>query len=620
MSGIAGLFRTDGAPVGRELIGRLTRSLAFRGPDVQRVWSDGPIAFGHTLLRTTEESESEHQPFTLDGEVWIVADARIDARAELVLKLGESPSLLRSPDVALILRAYLRWGESCVEHLLGDFAFGIWDGRTRRLFCARDHMGVKPFYYACVGPWMVFSNTLDCVRLHHAVSDKLNDLAIADFILLGFNREAATTSFADIQRLEPAHTLGCSGSRSDSAVETRRYWTLPIEDPIYYRRDREYVDQFRALLTESVSDRLRMRKVGVFMSGGLDSPALAATAKRLLPAPDSVQAFTVVFDRLIPDSERHYAGLVASHLGIPIQFFALDERTDWPIPGERVTPEPFNDSADPGARLRCHKAVAAHSRVVLYGEGPDNALSYEWRPYLAWLKNQRRWGRLLLDVVRHIRAHNRVPLLPTLIFGKRRNGAYWKPAFPEWLDPDLTERLRLHERWLAFSAAAPSPHPVMPRGYSSLRNCIWPALFEEFEPPYTGAALEVRHPFCDIRMLSFLLRVPALPWCRNKYLLRRALRGIVPESVRRRPKTPLIKHPDYERAGLHGLPETLVSPRLTAYGKPTHLLRERPESVAELYMRLRFASLSSWLHDLNSTHTMERNYEFAEETATITGV
>ena len=108
-------------------------------------------------------------------------------------------------DVELILRAYHAWGENCVEHLLGDFAFGIWDSARQHLFCARDHMGVKPFYYAHIGQLVVFSNTLDCVRLHPAVSDKLNDLAIADFLILEVNQDPATTSFADIQRLAPAH-------------------------------------------------------------------------------------------------------------------------------------------------------------------------------------------------------------------------------------------------------------------------------------------------------------------------------------------------------------------------------------------------------------------------------
>ncbi len=206
MSGIVGIVNFDGAPIDRDLLSRMTASLDFRGPDARRTWiaEGNNVGFGHTLLRTTYEAEHEQQPCTLDGNTWIVADCRVDAREELVAKLrakGRDASLHR-PDVELILHAWHVWGEECVEHLLGDFAFAIWDAPRRSLFCARDHMGVKPFYYAHIGSTLIFSNTLDCVRMHPAVSDTLNDLAIADFLVIrsepgpGVKRPL----FADIQR------------------------------------------------------------------------------------------------------------------------------------------------------------------------------------------------------------------------------------------------------------------------------------------------------------------------------------------------------------------------------------------------------------------------------------
>ena len=106
----------------------------------------------------------------------------------------------------MILRAYCVWGEDCVAHLLGDFTFAMWDGPKRRLFCARDHLGVKPLFYAQIGQTVVISNTLDCVRLHPAVSRDLNDSAIADFLFFGANQQSDTTSFRDIRRLPSAHT------------------------------------------------------------------------------------------------------------------------------------------------------------------------------------------------------------------------------------------------------------------------------------------------------------------------------------------------------------------------------------------------------------------------------
>jgi asparagine synthase (glutamine-hydrolysing) len=298
MSGIVGIVNLDGEPVDASLLRQMTDSLAFRGPDAQQTWFDGPVGFGHALLKTTDEAESEHQPFTLDGSVWIVADARVDAQSDLIAKLrarGEdvAPGL---PDVELILHAYHAWGEICVEHLLGDFAFAIWDGSLRRLFCARDHLGVKPFYYAQVGQSVVFSNTLDSVLLHPSVPDDLNDLAIADFLLFQFNMEPGTTAYARIQRLLPAH----SATWSADGVALKRYWSLPIDEPVYYRRSSDYVERFKELLDAAVEDRLRTNRIAVFMSGGLDSTTLAAVACSRLRSQNrrtEVHAFTSVFDR-----------------------------------------------------------------------------------------------------------------------------------------------------------------------------------------------------------------------------------------------------------------------------------------------------------------------------------
>src|SRR5881396_678940 len=194
MSGIVGILNFDGAPIDRALLRRMTDFMTFRGPDEQQVWVDGNVGFGHTLLRTTFESEHEHQPFTLDGRTWIVADARVDAQADLIAKLAARGEEVKRgiTDVELLLRAHHVWGEDCVDHLLGDFAFAIWDGPKRRLFCARDHLGVKPFFYAHLGATVIFSNTLDCIRRHPAISDKLNDPAIADFLLFDLNQNPAT--------------------------------------------------------------------------------------------------------------------------------------------------------------------------------------------------------------------------------------------------------------------------------------------------------------------------------------------------------------------------------------------------------------------------------------------
>src|SRR5215472_380006 len=183
MSGFVCLLHRDGAPVEWALLRSLTDFLSYRGPDKRGVWVDGSIGMGHALLRTARESASEQQPVSYKERFWIVADARLDAREELIEELRRSKQDVGSntPDCELILHAYAAWGTSCIDHLGGDFSFVLWDAGHRQLFCARDHFGIKPFYYAQLGELFLCSNTLNCIRLHPRVSNELNDAAIGDF-------------------------------------------------------------------------------------------------------------------------------------------------------------------------------------------------------------------------------------------------------------------------------------------------------------------------------------------------------------------------------------------------------------------------------------------------------
>jgi asparagine synthase (glutamine-hydrolysing) len=605
MSGIVGILNLDGAPVDRRLLGAMTDFMAFRGPDAQQMWVNGNIGFGHTLLKTTEESEREQQPFTLDGQVWIVADARVDGRRDLIAKLtGRGQQVEHGvTDVELLLRAYRAWEEECVEHLLGDFAFAVWDAPRRRLFCARDQMGVKPFYYAHVGDRVIFSNTLDCIRQHPAVSDKLNDLAIADFLLFDLNQDPATTSFADIQRIPP----GNRATWSENGLRISRYWALPIDEPIYFHRADDYVDRFKELLHAAVDDRLRINKIGVFMSGGLDSSTLAATACQILrgrSASCEVHAFTIVSDGVVDQNERYYAGLVAGQLRIPIHFRNSSESLidpQWPRTSLH-TPEPVSSPLNLTAHRDYVQSVSSHSRVCFFGEGPDNALTYEWRSYLSHLIQHRRIGRLLQDVSSHVIRHRRVPLLATVRRGakERRRGESWRSCFPEWLEGSFEARLRLREKWEKHQrlAGEPSPHPLRPAAYRSFNGGLWELLFQGWDAGQTMAPLEVRHPFVDLRLLRYLLAVPAIPWCRVKYLVRRAMRGTLPEAVLRRPKAPLTGDPGLKRAAGLGLPPLEAVPALRAFVDPARISRTPADGTTPFWADFRPQSLNYWLKNL----------------------
>jgi asparagine synthase (glutamine-hydrolysing) len=604
MSGIVGILNLDGAPVDRTLLQRMTDFMKFRGPDEQRIWVDGNVGFGHTLLRTTFESEHEHQPFTLDGKVWIVADARVDAQDELIAKLNAQGEHVRRgvTDVELLLRAYRTWGEDCVDRLLGDFAFAVWDDRQQRLFCARDHLGVKPFFYADLGATVIFSNTLDCIRQHPAISNKLNDLAIADFLLFDVNQDPATTSFADIQRIPPAHVATWSVGQT----RRRRYWTLPAEEPLYFKRATDYTDHFTELLDAAVDDRLRTNKLGIFMSGGVDSPTLAATACKILrqvSSDYSVHAFTTVVDGL-DGNERYYAGLVSEHLGIPIH--VRDLSTTLIHPGwdqaKIHTPEavnPLNLVSERDDFLCASK----YARVWFHGEGPDDALKYEWRWYLGYLAKGRRVGRLIGDVCRHMWQHRRVPLISSVprILKEWQRRDWWYQHFPEWVEPGLVSRLQLQDRWKAFEQSSTGLHHMRPTAHASLNSIGWESHFRSFDAQSTSVPIEVRHPFVDLRLLRYMLAVPVIPWCRAKLLIRRAMRDHLPAPVLRRPKSPLRCDPVWEGVRRSGLTPLNPTPALGDYVNLGHVPKNAAQDMIAFRTNVRPWVLNYWLRNMHQS-------------------
>jgi asparagine synthase (glutamine-hydrolysing) len=549
MSGFVGIVHFDRAPADPRLLQELTNFLSFRGPDAQEIWCDGTVGLGHALLQIPSGSPLDKQPAHLDGRLWIVADARIDARAELIGKIkGKSqtrrPLSSSTPDAELILHAYDVWGEACVEHLLGDFSFAIWDVRKERLFFARDQMGVKQLYYANVSSGIVFSNTLNCIRRHPGISNRLNDLAIADFLLFEMNHDPSTTSFADIRQLPPAHTLMCQRETSSS----RRYWELPIAAPIHFSRDEEYVERFRELLDAAVADRLRGSSAGVIMSGGLDSTAVAVSAQRVLARGGNatgVRAYTEVFDNLVPHEERHYATLAANALKIPIEYLVSDDRRIFERgeePGYRL-PLPIH-LAWPDTSTEMLRHIAPTSRIALTGFGADPAFSARITVHLRQLIEKGRFDHALLDVARYLTRPGRLSRLYLRTRWQRLFPSEASAAeYPEWLNPDLEKNLSLRDRWAGLKDGKSPNKSARPEAYELTISSGWANLFDVLDTSVSQVPVEIRHPFFDLRLLNFLLALPRLPWCCDKELLREATRGSLPDAVRLRRKSPMLADP-----------------------------------------------------------------------------
>ena len=605
MSGFAGILNLDGLPPDPLLMESMVGRLAARGCDGRQIQFVENVALCHVLLNTTDRALPENQPFSLDGWTWIVADARLDARDELIEQLkGAGHGTLDSgvDDAELIARAYDSWAEHAIARLRGDFSFALWDGRQRRLWCARDQLGVKPFFYAQFDRTIVVSNVLDCVRVHPAASGVLNELAIADFLMFGANQEPDTTTFRDVRRLPAAHTLMCTAER----LECRRYWTLPIDEPLQYPNAFDYVDHFSELLRRAVRDRIRTSRVGVLMSGGLDSPALAAVANEHMRASSpngAVVAFTSVYDRLLPDEERRYAGIVARRLNIPIHYDVRDDEpsiADWDRISVR-TPEPVDNPAAVAAGAAFMKNAAAHARVFLYGEGPDTALKYEWQPMVRQLATRQPAALLRLgwDEVQ------RRPRLPLWMFAKHllrkaTEGRVWQETFPEWLDPDFVNRCGCRVRWeeTRRPPRIAVAHPLRPQAYAALHSPLWGSLFESCDMHAAAGPAEIRFPFLDLELLRFMLAVPAVPWCREKLIIRVAMRDKLPREILNRKKTALAVSAELQRVPPAGLPRPPLAARLPAYVNPAKLPLA-PKSALEMRVALRPLGLNYWLQGLD---------------------
>jgi asparagine synthase (glutamine-hydrolysing) len=600
MSGIVGLISLTGQPVDPILLGRMTQSMTLRGPDALGTWTEGHVGFGHTLLRVTEDSVAEAQPTHLDKRLWITSDARLDGRRELIreLGLGRSTAPEKTTDSELILQAYNTWGQECIQHLFGDFAFAIWDVRRRRLFAARDHFGVKPFYYACLRDCLVFSNTLDCVKLHPSVSSELNDAAIGDFLLFDYNLDPCTTAFAQIQRLPPAHSLAFA----EGKLNVNRYWKLPIRDLIRYKRAQDYVEHFQELITTAVEDRLRTDHAAIFMSGGLDSTTVAAAARGMLSKQTTsvnLRAYAVVHDRLLPDDERYYSGLAGKALNIPIEYLPVDDYRLYERWGEPEVFQPEPKHAPLGVIGQdLYRRAAVENRVALTGYGGDPLL-YSSAAYLATLLKQLRFDHIARSMVRLLLSNRRMPKMGfRTVFGLKRDLPS-ASGYPVWINEGFARQLNLVQRWTEQNETPMPIHPIRSESYECLTHPSWTSNFETQDPGVTGVPIEVRYPLFDLRVIDYVLALPPIPWCIDKELLRTASRGVLPEPVRTRPKTVVAGSPHMVRLRQFD-PEwhRIFTPQreLTKYidiGKLPRTLVGTAQS--DLWTNLRPFSLNLWL-------------------------
>lgn len=598
MSGIAGIVHFDGRPVEPGQVQAMTSAMDFRGPDGINHWISGSVALGQCMLRTTPESLEEVQPLANeDFSLVLVMDGRIDNREELRRNLISRGAQLRSrSDAELVLRAYETWRERCVERLEGDFAFAIVAPHKRKIFIARDHVGVKPIYVWTSDNSLSFASDPHALLKLRGSPRTFNEKIVAQHLQMTFD-DLEETLITNVRRLPPASWMQQCPQRS----ETRRYWHAD-RGRIHYRRRQEYVEHFSDVFHAAVKCRIRSpHGIGYYLSGGLDSSTVLSVGATLGAASSRAKSYSLVFpgedcdesDYIRSMNEATGAeGCLLPGLPVPAEYYfsSMSRLKD------------ICDSPN-GAMLNALRSAAQHGgiRVLLTGYGGD-----EWfgkSPYyysdllrtlnFSALGNEvafsRRNGASTADIANALVFRGLAPLTPHHL--KRGIRAIRARLQSGKSDTGYTSIVH-HE--LAYR------HPVLQRTESSLRYGNHQTLsyldsilnsglnIRGLEIENRTAAIfgvEERSPFYDKRVIEFAFGIPEDQRSRGpgKSLIREAMIGKLPDLVRERRDKAEFSAILAKTLLMPRMKEALDCPRLTAHGwvDPARLNQARVAFEAE---------------------------------------
>lgn len=606
MSGIVALYHRRGQPVAAELEPMLA-ALVHRGPDGVHTWCNGAVGLGHLLLRTTPDAPGAIQPL-VSGELTITADARLDNRAELIqaLRLDDHPAH-ELADAALLLAAYTRWGERCVDHLLGDFAFAVWDGRTRELFCARDHLGVRPFYYHAAPARFACASEIKALLPLPGVTRTVDDARVAEFLALLESEGKDATCFQEIRRLPPGHWLRVT----PDALTVQPYWALDLERTVEMRSDAEYAEAFRAIFADAVRCRLRTpQPVGVILSGGLDSACTTVMAREVGRGMPQMHTFSAFFTGPGDTDERPFIDAIVRGGGLTphaIDGNDLGFDADELARIVRQQEEPFWYAFLLVLWRLYALAQAQGVRVLLDGVDGDAVVASCGGAYLRELVRASRWRAFAAQVdgaarrlrpgdhlgyARYWAGRLRDSIAEPLLLAPMRWG--WMrltrtpPQLAPYIAPALAERTGLVARLARYATVSPYASPTVRQcHYWSLTQSAYPYHLEMLNRAAAAFGLEYRHPFFDKRLVEFSLALPATQRYdrgQTRGVLRRALAGLLPDAIYQRPGKGVVGHHYLRRALTTGAPSCgariLAAPaRDAAYLAPATLHRMWQESM-----------------------------------------
>lgn len=534
----------------------MNKTHSFRGPDAAGIWVSPTAILAHRRL-TVVDPEGGGQPMIRqngDHKYVLVYNGELYNTAELRRELESRGYMFEGySDTEALLLSFIEWGSDCVRRFNGIFAFAIWDEARRRLFCARDRLGVKPFFYALRGSAFLFGSEMKSLLAHPQVEPEIDAQGLAEIFVMGPARTPGCGVFRGIEELKPGYCLVCH----QGGIQLQQYWSLesrPFEDTL-----NTGINRVRELLEDTVNRQLVSDvPVCVFLSGGIDSSAISAFASDAYARAGKGPLHTYSIDYLEndlyfrpnyfqPDPDTQWALMISSYLGTEHHHVTIDTLGLVDALTRAVTARDLPGMADIDASLYLFsKEIKKEATVALSGECADEIFGgYPWLHSEKDLDAETfPWIRMVAERANILSPELRELIKPQEYVARRFEEAVEEVPFLPGEDP-----LEARSRKMLFL--------TMTR--------FMPMLLDRKDRMSMAAGLEVRVPFCDHRLVEYAWNIPwPMKSCDNmeKGILRRALAGVLPDQALWRRKSPYPKthHPDYLAAVRDLLADTLNDP------------------------------------------------------------
>ena len=560
MSGICGIINTDGAPVLERELEAMAHAAVHRGPDGIGYWVSGRVGFARLALEITPESAGEFRP-CVDEEAGLLlcADLRLDNRQELIELMGKKGQELKAvpTDSELVMAAYRVWGLRCAEHLLGDFAFAIWDDGRQRVYAARDVMGMRALYYRIEPRRVLFATEVKQILAASGVPVRMHEQAVGAH-LAGIFAPLEWSFYEGIDQLAPGTALTVErGSR-----HLWRYWDIDPNLRIRYADERQYEEHFLELFKQAVGCRLRSAKpVGISLSGGVDSGSVASTAGWLyqegqLQYKPDFRAYCWAFEQLPQCDERGISNLITQRYHIPVTEVPADDA--WPLNGYPDhgpdRDEPFVGIYQALIEKTLDAGKADGVGVMISGDRGDLVSGGEITDNVGLLFSLR-WRSLFRELYAlksvmnasfgwAIKNDMLMPLLSTMWppwrfrpIRERLKGKRSLTGFPRHVRPGFLKKIGIEELEAGARVSVPRLRSRSCRdryesifSFLHMRGMVWS------ERTNSRFGLSFADPWSDRRIAEYVLAIPQMLVNRvaePKRLPKAAMDGIMPEKALR---------------------------------------------------------------------------------------